>query len=223
MAAVTSGAIKELQPKYICTLLNPHIPTDYCAQDAFTFVSEVTRFDTSNKFIVSFDVESLFTTIPLIESFDLAIDYIMKGNPGVKLGREQLAKLFFFVIAQTHFSFLGEFYDQIEGLAMGSPLASALANLSMGHHEKRWLKDYNSGIEFYHRYVDDTFALFNTEQFAMEREENHKLLFLDVLLDNNSNQGIITSVFHKKTYTGLLTNFIVCTFQLQIRISAHSG
>ena len=31
--------------------------------------------------------------------------------------------------------------------------------------------------------------------------------FLDDLLDNNSNQGIITPVFHKKTYTGLLTNF----------------
>ena len=41
----------------------------------------------------------------------------------------------------------------------------------------------------------------------MEREENHKLPFLDVLLDNNSNQGINTSEFHKKTYTGHLTNF----------------
>lgn len=41
----------------------------------------------------------------------------------------------------------------------------------------------------------------------MEKEENHKLPFLDVLLDNHSNQGIITSVFHKKTYTGLLTNY----------------
>ena len=65
-----------------------------------------------------------------------------------------------------------------------------------------------------------TFALFNTEQdalsffsyinsqhpnikFTMEREENQKLPFLDVLLDNHSNQGIITSVFHKKTYSGL--------------------
>ena len=27
------------------------------------------------------------------------------------------------------------------------------------------------------------------------------------LIDNHSNQGIITSVFHKKTYTGLLTNY----------------
>ena len=41
----------------------------------------------------------------------------------------------------------------------------------------------------------------------MEREENHKLPFLDVLLDNHSNQSIINSVFHKKTYTGLLTNY----------------
>ena len=41
----------------------------------------------------------------------------------------------------------------------------------------------------------------------MKREENHKLPFLDVLLDNNSNQGIITLVFHKKTYTGILTNY----------------
>ena len=107
---------------------------------------------------------------------------------------------------------------------MGSSLAPALANLFMGHHEKRWLENYNSGIEFYCRYVDDTFALFNTEQdassffsyinsqhpnikFTMEREENLKLPFLDVLLDNHNNQGIITSVFHKKTYTGLLTNY----------------
>ena len=44
-------------------------------------------------------------------------------------------------------------------------------------------------------------------KFTMEKEENHKLSFLDVLLDNHSNQGFITSVFHKKTYTGLLTNY----------------
>ena len=44
----------------------------------------------------------------------------------------------------------------------------------------------------------------------MERDENQKLPFLDVLLDNHGKQGIITSVFHKKTYTGLLTNY--CSF-----------
>ena len=195
--------------KYLCTLLNPHIPNDYCAHDTFTFVSKVTRLHTLNKFMVSFDVESLFTNIPLIESIDLAVDYIMKGNPDIKLGRENLTKLFFFATSQTHFSFLGNFYDQIDGVAMGSPLAPVLANLFMGHHEKRWLENYNSGIEFYRRNVDDTFALFDIEQdalsffsyinsqhsnikFTMEKEENHKLPFLDVLLDNHSNHETLS-------------------------------
>ena len=39
--------------------------------------------------------------------------------------------------------------------------------MKAGHHEKRWLENYNSGIEFYRRYVDDNFALFNTEQDAL--------------------------------------------------------
>ena len=119
----------------------------------------------------------------------------------------------------------------------GLPLAPVLAILLMGHHEKRRLENYNLGIEFYRRYVDDTFALFNTEQDALSffssinsqhpnikftrvREENHKLPFLDVLLDNYSNQGITTSVFHKKTCTqsSLLTN---CYGFVPFRNSTH--
>ena len=111
--------------------------------------------------------KAFFTNIPVIESINLVVDYIMEGNPDIKLGRENLTKLFFFANAQTHFSFLGNFYDQIHGVAMGSPFAPVLANLFMGHHEKGWLENYNSVIEFYRRYVDDTFAWFNTEQDAL--------------------------------------------------------
>jgi len=56
------------------------------------------------------------------------------------------------------FLFNGSFYDQIDGVAMGSPLAPVLANLFMGHHEKLWLENFQcSKILFYRRYVDDTF------------------------------------------------------------------
>ena len=54
------------------------------------------------------------------------------------------------------FPFWVIFYDQIDGVAMGSPFAPVLANLFMGRHEKGWLENYNSVIEFYRRYVDDT-------------------------------------------------------------------
>ena len=40
-------------------------------------------------------------------------------------------------------------------LRSGAPV---LANLFMDRQEKRWLENYNSGVEFYRRYVDDTIA-----------------------------------------------------------------
>ena len=172
-------------------------------------------------------MESLFTNIPLRESIDLAVRYIVEGNPHLKLNQSSLKKLFLFATAETHFSFNGNFYDQTDGVAMGSPLAPVLANLFMGHHEKDWLQKYKGPeVLFYRRYVDDTFCSFNNDnddsqffdfinsqhtniKFTMEKEENHKLPFLDVLVDNNRPNFLVTSVFWKKTYMGLLTNFFI--------------
>ena len=52
---------------------------------------------------------------------------------------------------------------QIDGVYMGSPLASVLANLFMGHHEMKWLDTFSSEILFYRRCVGDTFCLFHSE------------------------------------------------------------
>ena len=121
------------------------------------------------------------------------------------------------------------FFDQIDGVAMGSPLAPVLANLFMGHHERIWLENYKaSSILFYRRYVDDTFCLFDTEhdatlffdyindrhpniRFTMEKEVDEKIPFLDVLIDNNQPLSPITRVYRKKTFTGLLTNYFSFT------------
>ena len=40
--------------------------------------------------MVSFDVERLFTNIPLTESIESAVEHIVKGNPHVKLRWENL-------------------------------------------------------------------------------------------------------------------------------------
>ena len=155
--------------KFLCTLLDCHIPSDFCARDSFSFVNEITNLHTSDKFMVSFDVESLFTNIPLLESIELAVDYILTENPNIKLSKDNLKELFLIATAQTHFLFQGNYYDQIDGVAMGSPLAPVLANLFMGHHERIWLRQYDGpAIYFYRRYVDDTFCLFNNEKDASE-------------------------------------------------------
>ena len=57
-----------------------------------------------------------------------------------------------------------KFYNQIDGVAMGSPLAPVLANIFMGFHESKWLNEYNlNKPNFYLRYVDDILAAFDNE------------------------------------------------------------
>ena len=71
--------------KVLNNLLQPHIPSEYVASDTFTFVREINGLSMKGKFMVSFDVESLFPNIPLSKCIDLAVDYVTKGNPGIKL------------------------------------------------------------------------------------------------------------------------------------------
>ena len=71
--------------------------------------------------MVSFDVTSLFTNVPLQETINIAIDHIFEHQPDIKISRSDLNKLFLYATAQTHFIFNNDFYDQIDGVAMVHP------------------------------------------------------------------------------------------------------
>ena len=100
---------------------------------------------------------------------------------------------------------------------MGSPLSVALANIFVGYLESK-LFESTTKPSLYHQYVDDTFAIFGSEdectsfldalnsmhsalKFTFEKKENAQLPFLDVLVEK-SNEGFLTSVFRKPTFTG---------------------
>ena len=56
--------------------------------------------------MICFDVETLFTNIPLTKSIELVVSYIKKAYRDIKLIRGSLFKLFFYATAHIHFSFL---------------------------------------------------------------------------------------------------------------------
>ena len=211
--------------RFLCDLLSPLVPNDYSCKDTFSFVSQIKNANLSKKILVSYDVTSLFTNIPLQETIDIAINLIFNHNPNLNITKKELKKLFLFATSQTHFIFNSKFYNQIDGVAMGSPLAPVLANIFMGFYEFKWLNEYNlNKPKFYLRYVDDILAAFDKEQdsldflnflnkrhsnikFTIEKQTNHSIAFLDVFISGINNQNLTLQTYHKLTYTGLLLNF----------------
>ena len=72
----------------------------------------------------------------------------------------------FLATKDSHFIFDGTLYKQIDGVAMGFPLPTTLANVFLVCHEKNWLE--HCPLEYrplyYGRYVDDIFVLFNSAE-----------------------------------------------------------
>ena len=108
-----------------------------------------------------------------------------------------------FATKKSHFIFDGQYYDQIDGVAMGSPLGPVLANIFMCHFEEEWVFNNNARPSIWFRYVDDTFTLFDSKntstqflhylnnchaniKFTVEFEENNTIPFLDILIKLHS-------------------------------------
>ena len=126
---------------------------------------------------------------------------------------------------ESFFIFDGKFYEQCDGVAMGSPLGPTLANVFMCHFENIWLEKWPAHFKpiVYRRFVNDTFLLFRTKdhvekfknffnkqhkniKFTSEIEENGSLSFLDITITRENNK-FVTSVYRKPTFSGIFTNF----------------
>ena len=86
---------------------------------------------------------SLSTNIPPEETIDIAIHLIFNHNPNLNITRKELKRVFLFATSHSHFIFNSKFYNQIDGVAMGSPLAPVLANIFMDFHKSKGLNEYN--------------------------------------------------------------------------------
>ena len=170
-----------------------------------------------DEILVSFDVVSLYTNVPVMESIKTCADllYAKYTLPVDKDVFIQLAKL-----ASCDVVMLTPdgYYKQVDGLAMGSPCAPLLAN--------GWLSQYDSQIrdnaKLYFRYMDDILreitetrydskleeinALHDSLAFTGEKEKAGTLPVLDAKLINKD--GVLSSTWYcKPTDTGLIMNF----------------
>ena len=222
----TIGTFNYNLAKFFVPIIEPLTTNDYTLKNSYDFIKEVKNIDVSNKVMVSFDVQSLFTNIPLNET----IDIIMNGLFGslqkyMNFTKKQFKNLLDLATKDSPFIFNDKLYVQTDGVAMGSCLGPSFANAFLCYHESTWLSDCPVSFKplYYRRYVDDTFLLFdNLEQvplflnylnskhrnikFTYETECNNAISFLDVLV-SRVNGKVSTSVYRKPTFTGLGTKY----------------
>ena len=83
-----------------------------------------------------------------------------------KLSRKDLYELLKLATTESSFIFDNKLYKQIDGVAIGSPLGHALANVFLCYHEKIWLNECPSQFKpvVYRHYVDNIFVLFKSKE-----------------------------------------------------------
>nr|CAH8870068.1 unnamed protein product [Trichobilharzia regenti] len=213
--------------KWLVKLLKPlhNEVVKHSVNGSFEFVEKIRDLNVRDKFMISFDVSSLFTNVPLIETVDFICEEITTRNIDIGISVTTLKELILRCTMNVHFLFNKEYYRQIDGVAMGSPLGPILADFFLAKLENGPLKGVINDMDFYCRYMDDTFVVMKDENdamnildkfndahsainFTIEKESNDSISFLDVFMVRREDGTLRRSVYRKPTTTGQYTHFL---------------
>ena len=81
----------------------------------------------------SYDVSALYTLVPIDTALKIIKDLVVKDRTVICV--DDIILLLEFCLKNTYFSFQGQFFEQVEGAAMGSPASPIVANLYMEYLE----------------------------------------------------------------------------------------
>ena len=86
-------------------------------------MDELRGINTSTCYMVSFEVESLFANVPLEETIDIISHKIYRENMIVtNITENDMKTLLFLCTSNSCFVLNDEYYMQVDGVAMGSPI-----------------------------------------------------------------------------------------------------
>nr|CAH8846348.1 unnamed protein product [Trichobilharzia regenti] len=215
--------------RFLSTILRPTRDNSKARiVDSFELVRRIktTKIE-EEEILVSFDVNSLYTKIP-IQMAMIALKEKLNEDKGLKdrtqLSVEEIIKGVEFCLTTTCFTFEGKIYQQNEGVAMGSTISPIIADIFMDYWEENVLKPFRSSLKCWWRYVDDTLVIVKKNgieklfshinrhvdsiKFTMELEnEIGELPMLDCKLQRMTDGSIKTTMCRKATHSGRFLDY----------------
>ena len=206
-------------------------------RDDLDFLNHLPDSIELNTKLVSFDVVSLYTNIPVDLGIE-AVKYWIDQHPEIlhdRFERDFVLEGLRIILQNNTFNFGKKHLLQIKGTAMGTKVVPIYATLTLGYlehklHQKlvtRWgEEDAKIIMSNWMKYLDDCFILWNhnTEKlaafhqllneldpnikFTIERSDT-KLPFLDVLVIK-ADTKLLTDIYYKPTDTHQYLHFGSC-------------
>ena len=217
--------------KYLDKCIKRHIPSKFMLDSTSSFLDRISNFVFKpSDVLISFDVVSLFTNVPLKETISEIAEIVYKSDSPPTFGKDVFIRLMEFATSGM-FLYNDRLYKQTDGVTMGSPLGPTLANFCLGILESKMFENGLNGPDssqypaLYLRYVDDIFCVFREgvpyQAFLDKLNDLHpnlkftyelgpKMLpFLDtcISLPTSSTDSFTSKIFRKSSYTSLILNF----------------
>ena len=166
--------------------------------------------------LVSFDVTSLFTKVPINDLLNFLKPELDNNSENFPLNSDTIIELIKICVIDSKFTFNEKYYKQKFGLSMGNPLSPVLSNLYMEFFEKYILSNIKDENIVWLRYIDDVLCLWPKDtpiipffnqlnslvpsiKFTYELESNNSISFLDVKIHKKADGRLYFNVYRKPT------------------------
>ncbi len=170
----TKGLYCDSLALHMKKILNCALTGARTVQNSYQLIELLDFFEfQESDFLLSFDVESLYTRVPVVETLVIVREKLENWKELDELSQENedelhvclsdvtslsvngIMKLLELMMSDVFFIWDSRLYHQTKGLPMGGRLSPILANLFMENLENQVLRSYLIAPRLYIRYVDD--------------------------------------------------------------------
>ena len=191
--------------------------TESYIKDTTSFINKIKNkhFDTVNSeiFLCSMDVNALYPNIDHTEGTQ-ACEHFLNLRKTQSVPTKVVTSLILLVLKSHTLNFLGRFFHQIKGTAMGTPMAVNFANLFMSKFEQEMLADYKKEHkmepEIWIRYIDDIFMIWKGDQKSLKH-------FLDYCNMYSKSRNMQSNIIFKYAFSKASINFLDVTVSIDKR------